>query len=274
LGLGSSAARHSMTNYKEEQELELEALESIFEEGKELEKISPTEFLLKFKPFPQDEEENFVGVILRIAYTDEYPETAPEWELKEMWQDAISDQKLEELKGKVEEAIETSLGMAMVYTIAEMLQDWLKENNIKALSMHEEMMKRIGGDEVEEEDDPDNEAEVDKLEEEEWKGLKEKPLCAKEDRITMDAFLEWKRSFDDELVATGILRREENKAQTGKAIFLEAQASGEAGLGKMPGDKGGEMVYNAALFGEEDNDDDLDDIDDSDDEEKEKAGYP
>jgi len=273
LGLGSSSARHSMTNYKEEQELELEALESIFEEGKELEKISPTEFLLKFKPFPQDEEENFVGVILRVAYTDEYPETAPEWELKEMWENAISDDKLAELKGKVEEAIESSLGMAMVYTIAEMLQDWLKENNVKALSMHEEMMKRMGGDEAEEEDDPDNEAEVDKLEEEEWKGLKEKPMCAVGDRITMDNFLEWKKRFDDEMVANGTLRREDNKAKTGKAIFLEAQASGECGKGKDA--KEGEMVYNAALFGEEDNDDDLDDLDDDDsEEEKDKAGYP
>jgi len=263
----------TMTNYKEEQELELEALESIFEEGKELEKISPTEFLLKFKPFPQDEEENFVGVILRIAYTDEYPETAPDWDLKEMWQDAISDAKLAELQGKVEEAIESSLGMAMVYTIAELCQDWLKENNVKALSMHEEMMKRIGGDEVEDgEDDPDNEAEVDKLEEEEWKGLKDKPMCAAADRITMDIFLDWKKRFDDEMVANGTLRREENKAKTGKAIFLEAQAS-EASKGKTD-KEGGEMVYNAALFGEEDNEEDLDDLDFDDEEETGKAGYP
>jgi len=261
-----------MTNYKEEQELELEALESIFEEGKELEKISPTEFLLKFKPFPQDEEENHVGVMLKIEYTDEYPETAPEWELTELWENAISDEKLADLKGKVEEAIESSLGMAMVYTIAEMLQDWLKENNVKALSMHEEMMKRLGGDEVEDgEDDPDNEAEVDKLEEEEWKGLKDKPMCAAADRITMDTFLDWKKRFDEEMVANGTLRLQENKEKTGKMIFLEAQASEVA---KAKDAKPGELVYNAALFGEEDNDDDLDDLEDDDEEEKEKAGYP
>jgi len=264
-----------MTNYKEEQELELEALESIFEEGKELEKISPTEFLLKFKPFPQDEEENHVGVILRIAYTDEYPETAPEWELKEMWENCMSDQKLADLKGKVEEAIESSLGMAMVYTIAEICQDWLKENNVKALSMHEEMMKRTGGDEAGQdgEDDSANEAEVDKLEEEEWKGLKDKPMCAAADRVTMDTFLEWKKRFDVEMIANGTLRDpKESKAQSGKAIFLEAQAA-EAGKGK-DAKEGGEMVYNAALFGEEDNDDDLDDLEEDDEEEKEKAGYP
>jgi len=261
-----------MTNYKEEQELELEALTSIFEEGKELQKISDTEFTLKFKPYPQDEQENYVGATLRIAYTDEYPDTPPEWELQDIV--GLSDDKVEELKSKVEESIETSLGMAMVYTISEMCQDWLKENNVKALSMHEEMMKRLGGDEANEddEDDEDNEAEVDKLEEEEWKGLKEKALCPPDQRITIDSFLDWKKKFDLEMIEKGVLKREEQKAKTGKQIFCDAQESEKtAGKdGAAGNDK--ELVYNAALFGEED-DDDLDDLDDEEGEE-EKGGYP
>lgn len=262
-----------MTNYKEEQELELEALTSIFEEGKELEKLSDTEFTLKFKPYPQDEQENYVGVTLRIAYTDEYPDTPPEWELQDIV--GLSDDKLEELKSKVEESIESSLGMAMVYTISEMCQDWLKENNVKALSMHEEMMKRLGGDEAEDdEDDEDNEAEVDKLEEEEWKGLKEKPLCPADQRITIDSFMEWKKKFDEEMVEKGILKREEQKAKTGKQIFCDAQESEKAeGKAGEAGKSTEELVYNAALFGEED-DDDLDDLDDDEDGEEEKGGYP
>lgn len=266
-----------MTNYKEEQELELEALTSIFEEGKELEKISDTEFTLKFKPYPQDEQENHVGVTLRIAYTDEYPDTPPEWELQDIV--GLSDDKLGELKAKVEESIESSLGMAMVYTISEMCQDWLKENNVKALSMHEEMMKRLGGDEEDElEDDEDNEAEVDKLEEEEWKGLKEKPLCSADQRITIDSFMEWKKKFDEEMVEKGILKREEHKAKTGKQIFCDAQDGEKAPKAGGPEkDAAGELVYNAALFGEED-DEDLDDLDDLDDDgeegTEEKGGYP
>lgn len=262
-----------MSNHKQEQEDELEALESIFEEGKEFEKISDTEFLLKFKPYPQDEQENFVGVTLRIAYTDEYPDSAPDWEFLEKDVVGLSDSKLEELKSKVEESIESSLGMAMVYTVAEMCQDWLKENNVRALSMHEEMMKRQGyAEDDEEEDDPDNEAEVDKLEEEEWKGLKEKPLCAVADRMTPDAFMEWKKNFDEEMIANGTLKREEQKAKSGKMIFLEAQAEGEVAR-KEGGKEGGEVAYNAALFGEED-DADLDDLDDEEDEEDGDGGYP
>lgn len=251
-----------MTNYKEEQELELEALTSIFEEGKEFEKISDTEFLLKFKPYPQDEEENFVGVTLRISYTDEYPDTAPEWELQDTW--GLPDPKVETLKSKVEESIAESLGMAMVYQVAEMCQDWLKENNEKELSMHEQMLKNNGLDEPEEDDDQDNEDEIDELEEEEWKGLKEKPLCPSNERITMESFLEWKKNFDEEMIASGVFKKDENQLKTGKMIFLEAQdaekAAGKDGSGK----DGGALVYNAALFGEED-DDDLDDLDDDED---------
>jgi len=260
-----------MTNFKEEQELELEALESIFEN--ELEKISDTEFSLKFKPFPQDEEENFVGVTLRIAYTDEYPDVAPEWELQDVWQ--ISDPKIEELKSKVEESIQESLGMAMVYTIAEMCQDWLKENNVKALSMHEEMMLRNGGDEPEEEEDEDNESDVDAMEEEEWKGLKEKPLCAVSERLTVDSFKEWKEKFDEEMIAAGIFKDTkivQNK--TGRQIFLDAQADEAANAKAGGGNKdSGTLVYNAALFGEED-DDDLDDLMSDDEEDTPTDGYP
>jgi len=265
-----------MTNYKEEQELELEALTSIFEEGKELEQISDTEFKLKFKPFPQDEEVNHIGVTLHITYTDEYPDTAPEWELEDQ---IMSDPKLEELKAKVQEAMDESLGMAMVYTVGEVIQDWLKENNVKQLSMHEEMMLRHGGDEPEEEDDEvGDDDEMNALEEEEWKGLKEKVLCAVSDRITIDTFMEWKKTFDLEMVASGVLKREEFKVKSGKQIFLEAQAEEAATAGK-PGDtskEGAAMVYNAALFGEEDgDDDDLDDLDDDDDEgEAPAGGYP
>lgn len=259
-----------MTNYKEEQELELEALESIFDT--QFEKISDTEFVLKFKPYPADEEENFVGVSLRIQYTDEYPDTAPEWELQDNV--GLSDPKFDELKSKVEESVQESLGMAMVYTVSEMCQDWLKDNNVKALSMHEEMMLRTKGDEPEEEEE-DDDAEVDKLEEEEWKGLKEKPLCAPEERITIDSFLEWKKQFDEEMMASGVMKREELKGKSGKEIFLEAQDAEKAAGKDGTGNDGGALVYNAALFGEED-DDDLDDLSGDEDgaEDNDKGGYP
>merc|ERR1719401_3199049 len=125
--------------------------------------------------------------------------------------------------------------------------------------MHEQMMKRMGGDEdegaAEDEDDYD-EDEINRLEEEEWKGLASKPEVPEKDRITTEIFLEWKKKFDDEMVAKGVLKREENRGQSGKAFFLAAQT--QANTDSSSDTKDAPLVYNAALFGEED--DDLDDL--------------
>lgn len=254
-----------MGSHEEEQALEIEALQSLFEEGREFESISPTEFLLKLVPYPAGEEENHVGVTLHVTYTPEYPETAPDWELKDI--KGLNDEKTEEVKGKVEEMVEASLGMAMVYQMAEACQDYLKENNEKELSMHEQMMKRhVAENGPEEEEGDDEEDDDDNAEEEEWKGLAEKELVKEEDRITIESFAEWKINFDAEMIAAGILKREGTKAKTGRQIFLEAQPQTKDG--ESPGAAGGGAegapVYNAALFGEGE-DADLDDLDDLDD---------
>lgn len=249
-------------NHQEEQEMEIEALTSIFEEGREFFTISPTEFRLKLLPCPAGEGDNHVEATLHVTYTAEYPEVAPDWELQDV---KLPDEKLPQLKAKIEETIDASLGMAMIYSVAEAMQDWLKENNIKPLSMHEEMMQRAGGDEPDEEDDDDDESGEE--EEEEWKGLADKNLCLESDRITPDIFHVWKLKFDQELMDEGILRREgENKAKTGKQIFMEAGKDGEKEGGKEASSEkdssaASPVVYNAALFGEVD-DEDLDDLSD------------
>merc|ERR1711965_554522 len=99
------------------------------------------------------------------------------------------------------------------------------------LSMHEEMMKRTGGDEAEDDDEDIDQEEIDKLEEEEWKGLKDEPLCPASERVTFEIFQEWKKKFDEEMIAAGVLKREEQKAKSGKQIFYEAQ-EGEKSPGK------------------------------------------
>lgn len=251
-------------SHEEEQALEIEALTSIFEEGREFFRVSDTEFSLKLLPFPAGEEENHVGVSLHVKFTEDYPDGPPEWDLRDV--KGLNDPKMEELKGTIEEAINSSLGMAMIYNVAEACQDWLKTNNKKELSMHEEMLLRMAGeegegDEEDEEDDDDYDDDDDgKDMEDEWKGLAEKTLCAAEDRITPEAFLKWKVGFDQEMIAAGLLKREENKAKTGKQIFMEAEQKVKE-EGKDSEGKDAPLVYDAALFGEEGvEDDDLDDL--------------
>lgn len=267
--MGAKDGAHQvMSNYEEEQELEIEALTSIFEEGKEFERVAAGEFKLKLVPFPAGEEENHVGLTLRVKYTPEYPDSAPEWELEDV---KLPDEKTSELKAKIEETIESSLGMAMVYTVAELCQDFLKENNTKELSMHEQMLQRMkessptDGDEAGEDDDDYDEDDDDDGPdpEEEWKGLAEKNLCSESERITIESFGEWKLKFEQEMVEAGVLKRGEVKAKSGKQFFLEsskengdADAAGKAGEASG---KEGDLVYNAALFNELD-DEDLDDL--------------
>lgn len=256
-----------MSNYEEEQALEIEALTSIFEEGKEFERVSDREFKLNLLPNPAGEEENHVGVTLHVTYTPDYPESAPIWELEDV---KLPDEKAADLKAKIEETIESSLGMAMVYTVAETCQDFLKENNVKELSMHEQMMQRMkqsapqDGDEVGEDDEDDYDEDEDDGPdpEEEWKGLAEKSLCPESERITSESFAAWKLKFEQEMIDSGVLKRGEVKAKTGKQFFLESSKENNAEVvgksGETP-NKEGELVYNAALFNELE-DDDLDDL--------------
>mmetsp|Transcript_16805 Transcript_16805/g.42738 ORF Transcript_16805/g.42738 Transcript_16805/m.42738 type:complete len:264 (-) Transcript_16805:14-805(-) len=258
-----------MSQYAEDQENEIEALTSMFEEGKEFERISGTEYKLKLVPHPTGEEENHVGVTFHVTYTPEYPDSAPDWELEDV--KGLPDEKVEELKGKVEESINENLGMVMIYIVCDAIKDYLLENNVKELSMHEQMMQRLKGEgkdgEDEEEDEEAGEDDDDDgpNEEEEWKGLADKPLCPEKDRISADAFAAWKVKFDEEMIAAGVLKRESVKAKSGRQFFLEIKQSEKAdGAGGKAGetagdDKEGVLVYDAALFGEVD-EDDLDEL--------------
>lgn len=252
-----------MGSHEEEQTLEIEALQSIFEADKEFESISDTEFLIKLVPYPAGEEVNHVGATLHVTYTSDYPDSPPDWDLEDVR--GLPDEKVKALRQLVDETISSSLGMAMIYTVAEACQDYLKTNNLKALSMHEEMMQRMNQDGDEDEDDDDDDDDEDRPnEEEEWKGLAEKTLCSEADRITSVSFNEWKLRFDLEMVESGVLKREENKAKSGKQIFLAEKAPGDSDA--TPSADGGKtemLVYDAALFGEDL--DDLDDIDEGED---------
>mmetsp|Transcript_42192 Transcript_42192/g.98994 ORF Transcript_42192/g.98994 Transcript_42192/m.98994 type:complete len:255 (+) Transcript_42192:82-846(+) len=250
-----------MGSHAEEQAEEIEALQSIFTEG-EFESVSSTEFKLRLRPLDAGESgENHVGVTLRVSYTPEYPETAPEWELVNII--GLNDDKQEDLRNTISETVESSIGMVMIYTVAEACREWLRAHNVKALSMHEEMMKRLGGGEEDEngdDDDEDDDDDDDGEPEEEWKGLADKALVPPEQRATAESFEAWRVKYEEEMFSTGAWKRDEAKGKTGKQIFMEckdgASPSEGGGAEKQEG-----VPYNAALFGEED-EDDLEDLSD------------
>ncbi|CAE7430250.1 EIF2AK4 [Symbiodinium microadriaticum] len=205
-------------------------------------------------------QENHVGVVLHVTYTDAYPDEPPIWELEDVL--GLSDEKLEQLKEKITETIESSIGMAMIYSVTEACQDFLKDNNQKELSMHEQMMLRHTAGEDDDEEEEEGEEEEEEEEEPEWKGLTEKALCPESERITAESFAAWKVKFDAEMVECGVLKRDEVKSRSGKLIFMQGQEGEERKKEEngYPAGKSDVLVYDAALFGEEDAD--LDDIED------------
>jgi len=258
-----------MSQYAEDQENEIEALTSMFEEGKEFERISATEYKLILVPHPTGEEENHVGVTFHVTYTPEYPDIAPEWDLEDI--KGLPDEKVGTLKETIEESINENLGMVMIYTVCDAIKDYLLENNVKELSMHEQMMQRLKGEDGGEDDEEEGGGEDDEEseDEEEWKGLADKTLCLEKDRITADIFSTWKVKFDDEMIAAGVLRREANKGKSGRQIFLEIkqkeeESGGAAKSGGASADGKDVLVYDAALFGEVD-EDELDELSDGED---------
>ncbi|CAD7955724.1 unnamed protein product [Amoebophrya sp. A120] len=210
-------------NYEEEQALELEALQSIFVHDGELEVVAPDNFILKLLPHPEEDEENHVEVKLEIRYPSTYPEVLPEIEIKD--KKGLNNDKMAKVQALITATSEENAGMPMIYMVAEALQEFLRENNEKELTMHEEMMLREkakkGDDDIGEEDDEDEEDDDDLGEpaDEEWRGLHLKELCAESSRITIQLFLDWRTKFEEEMAQ---FRKKVNKLSTvtGKQYFM------------------------------------------------------
>lgn len=231
-------------NYQEEQQLELEALEAIFVHENELSVESPSRFLLRLVPFPDEDEENFVGVTLCVTYGELYPEVSPSVEVRDPFGGVGEDLLLRELTQTViPEVLEENRGAPVVYILAEVVQEWLRKNNQKQLTMHEEMMvrekkrKKLAGnpgtDDEDAEDEDDEDGENGEEENHEWRGLDAKDLVPDAERMTAELFLQWRDDFEEELVRLGLKTVSRTaSAISGKEFFLRAKkAAEEAGTG-------------------------------------------
>jgi len=251
-----------MANYAEEQELEKEALESLFPE--EYKSDGPDKFQLELTP---GEAENHVCAPLIIQYPASYPDEKPIVKLNDEIPTGLPDKKQAELLKVIDRTIEENVGIPMIYTLAEAVQEYLRSNNVCEVSMHDMMLnrQRDAGELVEEESE-EEEDEQPEEDDGEWKGLEEKTLVAASERVIRADFIAWKKKFDLELVAQGIITRHDDSRVTGKKIFEEAQARDKA-AGKDTTKVATEVEVDADLFGDEELPDD-DEIDFSDDEEE------
>mmetsp|Transcript_27553 Transcript_27553/g.88582 ORF Transcript_27553/g.88582 Transcript_27553/m.88582 type:complete len:306 (+) Transcript_27553:3-920(+) len=132
-----------MAEALEEQSMELEALEAIYMGDFEvLEPGPPAKFKIRVAPSEDAGEVIHVVASIIFTYTESYPDTAPEVEVKS--QKGLPPKLLEAISDILTQQFEENLGMAMVYTACEAVREFLVENNIEhgEGSMYDQMMAR------------------------------------------------------------------------------------------------------------------------------------
>ncbi|KAL2516324.1 RWD domain-containing protein 1 [Forsythia ovata] len=125
----------SATYYKQEQEMEIEALEAILmDDFKEIHSsesglsTSNRCFQITLSPQDDDAEESTnpaVSLALIFSHTENYPDEPPLLTVKSLKGIQMGDIKV--LKEKLEQEASENLGMAMVYTLVTSAKEWLSE---------------------------------------------------------------------------------------------------------------------------------------------------
>ncbi|XP_063613680.1 RWD domain-containing protein 1-like [Penaeus indicus] len=234
-----------MTDYKEEQNNEIEALESIYPEEFEIIDIEPRhKFRITVKSEgsdPYDEIQTLPAtIILNFEYTPTYPDEPPVMEVIAV--ENIEEEELDDLRTKLNEQCEENLGMVMVFTLVSYSLEWLTTHMEGiALSTKEELERK--------------KKEQEEIDRKKFEGT----------RVTVETFLAWKAKFDAEMQALRSEKDredEKNKKPTGKELFMKDVTLNESDLSFL-GEGEGEVTVDESLF--QDLDDlDLEDEDDED----------
>ncbi|XP_045197586.2 RWD domain-containing protein 1-like [Mercenaria mercenaria] len=191
-----------MTDYKEEQHHELEALESIYPDELKVIETSPyAVFELRMasqkSEHGDDDEEALVTV--RFAYTEKYPDEVPVVEITES--ENLEDDQLNELLNMLHTQAEENLGMAMVFTLVSAVQEEL------TTLIEQSKQRRLDAEEK-------RKQEEEELERKKFEGT----------RVTIENFLAWKTKFDAEMAELCKQKNDNETAKsklTGKELFLK-----------------------------------------------------
>ncbi|KAG1952152.1 RWD domain-containing protein [Pimephales promelas] len=112
----------------EDQEMELEALRSIYEGDDCFKELSSVSF--QFRIGDVDDTKSF---LLEVSWPENYPETAPHISLDTFFNNRISLDTKQYILSKMSEQVEANLGTAMMYTLFE----WAKENQETLMENHQ-----------------------------------------------------------------------------------------------------------------------------------------
>lgn len=119
---------------QEDQEMELEALRSIYEGDDCFKEISPVSFQFRIGDL-----EDSKAFILDVSWPETYPETAPQISLDAFFNNKMSSDTKQLILSKLEEQIEANLGTAMMYTLFE----WAKDNQESLMENHKPVVQAV-----------------------------------------------------------------------------------------------------------------------------------
>lgn len=230
-----------MADYREEQEMEAEALTAIFDTSFHINSSTPLHrWSLTLQPYLDDELDdtdettiNHISIQLNLTLPKTYPDVPPEIDVRIVKGLAELQRKL--LIDLAIEAAETNVGMVAVYAIAENLREWLCENNVKGLedeSMHAQMMRRTKDEErlkakTKQEYESQNKAE--NFSAAELEDLEVRKRRAEGTPCNEENFERWKAIFDEEMA----IEFEKNKGIKEDEDVRKAKKKGGGAKNKM-----------------------------------------
>lgn len=212
-------------DHKEEQNNEIEALDSIYCGEMEILTNEPFHvFVIPVKSDDYDDEtEAGLSCRLKFEYTPSYPEELPLLDIEETVRLEESDE--EQLTQHLKQQAEENLGMVMVFTLVSAAQEWLniKSDEIRRTAELKEQQR------LQEEE----EAEMKRFE-----GT----------RVTTETFIIWKQKFEQEMgINIKKEKDEKNRKLTGRELFMQDKSLNESDLKFL--EEGGESIkVNESLF--------------------------
>mmetsp|Transcript_11579 Transcript_11579/g.32800 ORF Transcript_11579/g.32800 Transcript_11579/m.32800 type:complete len:287 (+) Transcript_11579:67-927(+) len=273
--------------HESEQELELSALEAIFDTDYELlSDAAPRQLQVRVVPVAGQDagDENKVGIMAKFTLPVDYPDVVPEIEISALM--GLTAKHCDVLVDMAKAEGENLIGTAMIFPICDVLREWLAENNSDQTdeSMHAQMMRKIEAEKKAQEaeehqkrraaglgSDSDNDSDDDK------------PRAIDGTQVTRENFLEWHAKFVDEMrklkEANAPIKSVVSQKMaapdallTGREYFEQRHAAASA-AGENGGEASAQDEWDADiqedlfLEGDEDLDDleDLEDLDDDDD---------
>ncbi|XP_011072467.1 RWD domain-containing protein 1 [Sesamum indicum] len=234
-----------MTDYKQDQDMEIEALEAILmDDFKEIHSsesnLNTSNRCFQITLSPQDDELDEstnppVRLALIFSHTEKYPDEPPLLSLKSLKGIPTADLKV--LKEKLEQEAAENLGMAMVYTLVTSAKEWLSE--------------RFSED-----------AGVEDAEEDE--AAKDEIIVPHGEPVTVDSFLAWRERFEAELaleraklMPDSALTAPKEKKLSGRQWFESGRASSK---GSAPVAEGSDEDEEDIDFDDDDFEDDEEDM--------------